>query len=145
MTPPTEITIPIQIVTDLHWMARRYADWRCTFAPATVNRITRYLLAQGVELNNCDGTIWARDGMWPRCTAGLSVDEYNMGGHDREGQMWQDRIREATAGLQAEVERLREALDDISGIYYGWQIGVTGSITQWEHNTKARKALEGGE
>lgn len=51
------------IVVDLHWMARRYADGRMSYAPALFNDHTRALLALGIVLNpTADGTVWARDG-----------------------------------------------------------------------------------
>ena len=43
---------------DLHWLARRYADFRSSYAPDLFNRITRGLLRLRVELNpTSDGTI----------------------------------------------------------------------------------------
>ncbi len=51
-----------EICKDLHWMSRRYADGRSTYAPTMVNDAVDYLLKIGVELNNCDGTLLAGDG-----------------------------------------------------------------------------------
>lgn len=92
---------------DLHWMARRYADMRSSYAPGLFNRITRYLLSVGVELNKCDGTLFARDGMG-RAYDGLTEDE--VGPIDNEAKLYQDKVREAVADHDAEIERLREAL-----------------------------------
>lgn len=67
------------IAKDLHWMARRYADGRMTYAANTVNGHARALLAMGVELNPTgDRTIWARDGMG-RLYDGLTDDEAAQG------------------------------------------------------------------
>jgi hypothetical protein len=68
-----------KIVHDLHWMARRYADGRQSYATSTFNQHTRSLLAMNIQLNPCaEGTIWARDGMGPRY-GGLTEEEYNQG------------------------------------------------------------------
>lgn len=49
---------------DLHWMARRYADGRSTYATSLFNSITRNLIKLGVKLNPTgDEIIWARDAM----------------------------------------------------------------------------------
>jgi hypothetical protein len=48
----------------LHWMARRYADGRQSYAVGMFNDITRDLLDLVIKLNpTADGTIWAKDGM----------------------------------------------------------------------------------
>jgi hypothetical protein len=52
-----------EIVADLHWMARRYADNRMTYATGLHNDRTRELLAMGVDLNPGSEGLWARDGM----------------------------------------------------------------------------------
>lgn len=53
-----------EIIVDLHWMARRYADERMTYAPGIVNRATNWMIANGIMPNCCyEGSIWARDGM----------------------------------------------------------------------------------
>ncbi len=58
------------IARDLHWMARRYADGRQSYATSLHNDNTRALLAMGVALNATgDGTLWARD------SAGRAYDE----------------------------------------------------------------------
>lgn len=48
------------IVRDFHWMARRYADERSSYAPSLFNRHTRACITLGVELQ---GARFARDGM----------------------------------------------------------------------------------
>lgn len=68
-----------QIAHNLHWMARRYADGRCTYAPGMVNDAVRQLQRMGVDLNICaERTPWARDGMGPGYS-GLSAEEYALG------------------------------------------------------------------
>lgn len=53
-----------RIIEDFHWMARRYADGRMSYAVSLFNDCTRKALDLGCELNpTADGTIWARDGM----------------------------------------------------------------------------------
>lgn len=48
---------------DLHWMARRYADGRQSYAVGMHNDHTRSLLGLGARLNPTgDGTLWAADG-----------------------------------------------------------------------------------
>lgn len=64
--------------TNLHWMARRYADGRMSYVTGLFNDITRYLLVIGCELKPDDGTIWARDGHG-RAFDGLTDEETNMG------------------------------------------------------------------
>lgn len=60
-----------QAVHDLHWMARRYADGRCSYAPGMFNGRVRDLMAAGFEL--CQ-PLFARDGMG-RAFDGLTEDE----------------------------------------------------------------------
>ena len=68
-----------QIVIDFHWMARRYADGRQSYATGLFNDHTRALLAMGIELNPTgDGTIWAKDSAG-RAYDGLTDEEANMG------------------------------------------------------------------
>ena len=59
-----ELTVGIltSAVKELHWMARRYADNRYTYATSSFNSVTRTLLALGIKLDGSDGIIWARDG-----------------------------------------------------------------------------------
>lgn len=49
-------------IKTLHWMARRYADGRQSYATSLFNNITRKLLKAGYTLNaTADEIIWARD------------------------------------------------------------------------------------
>jgi hypothetical protein len=54
------------IVTDLQWMARRYATGRHTYAPSTYNEAIRRAQALGMAFNEdtteTPPTIWAADG-----------------------------------------------------------------------------------
>lgn len=49
-------------VKELHWMARRYADGRSTYATSSFNQAVRDILRLGIKLHGNDGIIWARDG-----------------------------------------------------------------------------------
>lgn len=69
----------IKAVCDLHWMGRRYADGRTSYATSLFNEHTRFLKALGFPLNPTgDETIWARDTMG-RLFDGLTSDEAEMG------------------------------------------------------------------
>jgi len=68
-----------KIISDIWWMARRYADGRSTYATGMFNNAIRQAEALGVELNpKPEGTIFARDGMGPGY-AGLTQEEYDLG------------------------------------------------------------------
>lgn len=68
-----------QMLVDLHWMARRYADGRQSYATGMFNQITRSLIAMGLKLNATgDGTVWARDGAGRGCD-GLTDEEASLG------------------------------------------------------------------
>lgn len=95
------------IARDLHWMARRYADGRMTYATRLFNDHTRTLLALGVPLNPTgDSTVWARDGM------GRAYD------HLTDDEAAQGRAYDYTMPPDlAEYERLRAALLTIQQHY----------------------------
>lgn len=65
-------------IRDIHWMARRYADGRSSYAPGLFNRATRALLAAGVALKEPH---FARDGMG-RTFDGLSDAEVDAAAAD---------------------------------------------------------------
>lgn len=68
-----------QIISEMHWMARRYADGSMTYATSMHNDNTRILLKLGVPLRcGAEGTLWARDGMGARYSK-LSQEEYEQG------------------------------------------------------------------
>lgn len=96
-----------RIVQNLHWMARRYADGRQTYATSMMNEATRDLLRMGVNLNMCDGTLWARDG-GGRPFDGLTDEEASMG---REPDWKGDGLQRENEKLKKEVERLEDLLD----------------------------------
>ena len=67
------------IAVHLHWMARRYADGRQSYATSLHNENTRELIAMGVPLNATgDGTLWARDS-GGRAYDGLTNEEAALG------------------------------------------------------------------
>lgn len=71
--------IPTEMLVELQWCARRYCDHRQSYITSSFNNITRWLLANGVELNyTADGTIWARDANG-RMYDGLTDEEAAMG------------------------------------------------------------------
>lgn len=73
-----EITLPIKDVIDMQWMAKRYADGRCTYTPLLLNEITERLLARGVTLNKAgDQSFFASDG---------NLGEWVGGGQFERGQ-----------------------------------------------------------
>lgn len=89
-----------KIVTELHWMARRYADGRQSFVTHQFNEHTRLLQAMGVDLKETkDESVWARDAMG-RTYDGLTPKEAAQGSQVSEWKQWDDE----------EVTRLREAL-----------------------------------
>jgi hypothetical protein len=112
-----------KIVQDLHWMARRYADGRQSYATSTFNQHTRSLLAMNIQLNPCaEGTIWARDGMGPRF-GGLTEEEYNQGEpldswsrviYPEEFTQLRARCMELEAALDRAREHFRREMDPLS-------------------------------
>lgn len=54
------------IITDLQWMARRYATGRRTYAPSTYNRAIRRAIALGMAFKEDTienpPTVWAEEG-----------------------------------------------------------------------------------
>lgn len=63
------------VIRELHWMARRYAEGRQTYAASSCNDATREALALGVDLAMPDGTLWAADGTGEAGYSGLSEEE----------------------------------------------------------------------
>lgn len=98
-----------QIAYNLHWMARRYADGRCTYAPGMVNDAVRKLQAMGVELNVCgERTPWARDGMGPGFS-GLSLEEYELG---QPIDKWNEAVK--TEEMEALCLRLKAREEELA-------------------------------
>lgn len=59
-----EIDTLRRIAVDLHWMARRYADGRSSYATGLFNDHTRALLRMGVKLKpTADKKLFVRDCM----------------------------------------------------------------------------------
>jgi hypothetical protein len=89
-----------KIASELHWMARRYADGRQSYVTHQFNEITRMLQSMEIDLKEAgDGTVWARDAMG-RSFDGLSEKEASQGNPVPEWKTWDDE----------EVQRLRSAL-----------------------------------
>ncbi len=94
-----------KIAKDLHWMARRYADGRQSYATSMFNDHTRKLLSMGIELNPTgDGTIWARDSMG-RNYDHLTDEEAALG--DEVGFYAAREVEEITF-LREQIEKLRQ-------------------------------------
>ena len=75
-----------EIIREIWWMARRYADGRNTVVTSTLNDMVRKALQLGISLKpDSDATIWARDGMGNRY-AGLSVAEATPGTPEAIGE-----------------------------------------------------------
>jgi len=64
------------ITKDFHWMARRYADGRISYATSLFNDHVRALLKMGIDLKSTGvkESIWAKDGMG-RVFDGLTDEE----------------------------------------------------------------------
>jgi hypothetical protein len=73
MTEPPSLEITTEMLKDLLWMARRYADGRMSYASGSYNRIAKWAHSQGIEPDYSDGTPFARDGM------GRAYDELSEG------------------------------------------------------------------
>lgn len=105
--------MPIGDARTLHWMARRYADGRQTYAAMTFNKVTRPLLAAGVVRrpeDHPDGTVWARDGSGNRQCDGLTAVEAALGDEwvNRNLRMVQDANTAPRAYQPEDVDRLYE-------------------------------------
>lgn len=50
------------IIRDIWWMARRYADGRQTYAPSMYNAAITKAITLGIEFEPDMGDIYARDG-----------------------------------------------------------------------------------
>ena len=99
-------------VRDLHWMARRYADGRCSYAPGMFNDRVRDLLAAGFELGQ---PLFARDGMG-RAFDGLTEDEVSAAEedmprmHTKVFEIAEDRMN---AVWDQAVEACSQAIKDV--------------------------------
>lgn len=98
------------MAVNLHWMARRYADGRQSYAVGMFNEITRRLLAAEVRLYQTgDGTVWARDG-GGRAYDGLTDAEAATGS---EPDWMHDETQRRYEGLQADLTALRAVADEM--------------------------------
>lgn len=100
-----------QIIYDLHWMARRYADGRSSYAPGSLNDNVRTLLEMGYELKR---PFFARDGMG-RQFDGLSEQDVQDAEDDMPMGMMQvvTEAEERAAALRSKV--IDEAIEALSG------------------------------
>ena len=74
------------VAATLHWMARRYADHRGSYAAGLLNDCVRKLLRAGVRLvPTADDTVWARD-QQGRAFDGLSDAEATPGTPEARGE-----------------------------------------------------------
>ena len=85
MNPKTRIELLENIVKDFHWMARRYTSGRQSYATGLFNDHTKALLEMGIELNDCDGTIWALDAQG-RAFDGLTAEQAIPGTSEAKGK-----------------------------------------------------------
>jgi hypothetical protein len=81
------------VVTDLHWMARRYVDNRQSYATSLFNEHVRKLLRLGMKFNEYDATIWARDQMG-RAYDGLTEAEATDGTPEAFGSNYKPKNTE---------------------------------------------------
>lgn len=122
----------VKALRDLHWMARRYADMRSSYAPSMFNEHTRKLLAEGVELN---GPHFARDGGGRRFD-GLTQAEVDAAADDMPRGFVQDGDERLGAAL--------DALEEIANLpeQGGCGDGVDAVDLWMLMQKRARKAIE---
>lgn len=90
-----------EIIHDLHWMARRYADMRSSYAPSMLNRHVQKLFELGYSLRS---PLYARDGMG-RKFDGLSDAEVKAAEDDMP-----EGLREASAQAEERAQAVRKAV-----------------------------------
>lgn len=90
-----------EIIRDLHWMARRYADMRSSYAPSLLNRHVKDLLEFGYELRE---PLFARDGMG-RSFDGLTDEQLAAAEEDMPRGMQQ-----VVAEQEARLTEFRNAI-----------------------------------
>lgn len=122
---PYQIEKLIQIVQDFHWMARRYADGRMSYAPSLFNDHVRALQQMGIDLNPTgDKTIWAHDAMGPAydgMTENERIIEEKEAAKITEitGEI-REELNKRRAEIQAEEDRGARLAQDIQGKLMGW-------------------------
>jgi len=134
-----------QAVHDLHWMARRYADGRCSYAPGMFNGRVRDLMAAGFELGQ---PLFARDGMG-RAFDGLTEDEVAAAeadmprmhakvieaGEERFNAVWDHAVEACIQGLIPLMEATEKP----------GQVNATEAINvQYIARIRSLKRTEGG-
>ena len=113
--PDSAIGQALSIIHDLHWMARRYADGRSSYAPGLLNERANDAIALGAVLKE---PLYARDGMgrmYDKLTAEQAkTAEADMPkGHQQIVMETEERMGAFTARLSeadAENERLKTRL-----------------------------------
>lgn len=94
-------------ILNLHWMARRYADGRCSYAPGLLNDCVRDLVALGYQLKQ---PLYARDGMG-RLYDGLSdadvqaAEEDMPNGYSLHLTETQERLEKEIAAATSKVRK----------------------------------------
>lgn len=59
----SKIEVSTELLSDLQWMARRYADGRSSYVTSLLNEHTKILLKLDVPLNGSDSSVFAYDRM----------------------------------------------------------------------------------
>ena len=106
----SEVLILREIVRDLQWMARRYANRGSAADKALLNKHTLALIAMGVPLNvKMDGTLWAKTAtaqeyasVEPQ-TPSTENPERIFISMDSKGDVSEDDIREAMGVIAREL------------------------------------------
>ena len=120
------------IIAEIHWMARRYADGRSTYAPSLLNQRTREALMLGVGLRPPH---FARDGMG-RSYDGLTPEEVAAAeedmprGHMRAVQATEERTKALVYAL-AESIKLQSHYAVILNGYDGGKRLQFASVEEW--------------
>ena len=130
------------LIHNLHWMARRYADMRSSYAPSLLNGHVRDLLKWGYELRE---PLFARDGMG-RSFDGLSDKEVAAAEEDMPRGM-QQVVAEQEARLtefrNAVIEECAKAAEADNSFLTLQDFGLQSAVTQKGQNiAEAIRALK---
>jgi hypothetical protein len=108
-------------VRDLHWMARRYADNRTSYAPHMFNEHTRACLRGGVKFRGA--AIFARDGMGRAfdclTDAEAAAAEADGVGMVRDEEMAE--LREKLTAAEASIAQARKGLESAHAAASAWR------------------------
>ena len=101
-----------KIIYDLHWMARRYADERSSYAPGLLNQHVKALISLGYILEE---PLYARDGMGRQydglTEADVKAAEEDMPiAHKQNVTETDERIAAEISALNAQLQEAREIL-----------------------------------